>query len=200
MNAHDQLLLCEGVCRQLGIISYHPDVERWRGGRQRTTPKTPETQSPSQTGGSRSEVEVTASTDARVPTIRVNLVQSACLLPHQSLVVDVSLAGDGAELADTYVLEPAELKCGLLVDPALISVPADGDACAVLTNPTGCSMVLEEGNSIGEAVPATLVCPPESTDDQPGAARTQPALRQVQSKSMTWRRNKLAESIKGLVP
>ena len=26
MNAHDQLLLSEGVCRQLGIISYHPDV------------------------------------------------------------------------------------------------------------------------------------------------------------------------------
>ena len=84
------------------------------------------------------------------------------------------------------------------MDPALISVPADGDACAVLTNPTGCSVMLEEGNSIGEAVPATLVCPPESTDDQPGAAQTQPALQQVQSKSMTWRRNKLAESIKGL--
>ena len=134
MNAHDQLLFCEGVCRQLGIISYHPDVERWRGGRQRTTPKTPETQSPSQTGGSRSEVEVTASTDARVPTIRVNLVQSACLLPHQSLVVDVSLAGDGAELADTYVLEPAELKCGLLVDlPSSVSLRM---GMRVLSSPT----------------------------------------------------------------
>jgi len=26
MDAHDQLLLTEGVCRQLGIISYHPEV------------------------------------------------------------------------------------------------------------------------------------------------------------------------------
>jgi hypothetical protein len=33
MDAHDQLLLSEGVCRQLGIISYHPNVEIWRGGR-----------------------------------------------------------------------------------------------------------------------------------------------------------------------
>ena len=30
MDAHDQLLLSEGVCRQLGIISYHSEVERWR--------------------------------------------------------------------------------------------------------------------------------------------------------------------------
>ena len=33
MDAHDQLLLSEGVCRQLGIITYHPSVEKWRGGR-----------------------------------------------------------------------------------------------------------------------------------------------------------------------
>ena len=26
MDAYDQLLLSEGVCRQLGIISYHSDV------------------------------------------------------------------------------------------------------------------------------------------------------------------------------
>ena len=28
MDAHDQLLLLEGVCRQLGIVvTYHPDVK-----------------------------------------------------------------------------------------------------------------------------------------------------------------------------
>ena len=32
MDAQDQLLLAEGVCRQLGIVSYHPEVETWRGG------------------------------------------------------------------------------------------------------------------------------------------------------------------------
>lgn len=31
MDAHDQLLLSEGVCRQLGILQYHPQVEDWRG-------------------------------------------------------------------------------------------------------------------------------------------------------------------------
>ena len=36
MDAHDQLLLSEGVCHQLGIVTYHPDVQRWRGGRRKT--------------------------------------------------------------------------------------------------------------------------------------------------------------------
>jgi hypothetical protein len=31
MDAHDQLLLFEGVSRQLDILSYHPDVQVWRG-------------------------------------------------------------------------------------------------------------------------------------------------------------------------
>jgi hypothetical protein len=31
VDAYDQLLLSEGVCRQLGIISYHPEVQTWRG-------------------------------------------------------------------------------------------------------------------------------------------------------------------------
>ena len=30
-DAHEQLLLSEGVCRQLGILQYHVAVEPWRG-------------------------------------------------------------------------------------------------------------------------------------------------------------------------
>jgi len=33
MNSHDQLLLSEGVCRQLGIVQYHPDVRVWHASR-----------------------------------------------------------------------------------------------------------------------------------------------------------------------
>ena len=31
MDAHEQLLLSEGVCRQLGIVVYHPKVQIWHG-------------------------------------------------------------------------------------------------------------------------------------------------------------------------
>ena len=38
MDTHDQLLLSEGVCSQLGIVEYHHNV--WPG---RTSPSTPDT-------------------------------------------------------------------------------------------------------------------------------------------------------------
>ena len=31
MDAADQLLLSEGVCRQLGVVTFHPNAEQWRG-------------------------------------------------------------------------------------------------------------------------------------------------------------------------
>ena len=34
-DVHDQLLLSEGVCGQLGILRYHSKVEPWRGRRKR---------------------------------------------------------------------------------------------------------------------------------------------------------------------
>ena len=36
MDAKEQLLLSEGVCRQLGIVFYHPQVEVWRDRRRKT--------------------------------------------------------------------------------------------------------------------------------------------------------------------
>ena len=49
MDAHEQLLLSEGVCRQLGIVSYHPSVTARKS---------------------------TRKTTAIVPTVRVKLIQS----------------------------------------------------------------------------------------------------------------------------
>ena len=74
MDAHDQLLLSEGVCRQLGIINYHDKVERWRGGRKSQAPSVPVERK-----------------EAKVPAVRVNLVQSVHLLPHQSVMVAVQV-------------------------------------------------------------------------------------------------------------
>ena len=54
MDAPEQLLLSEGVCRQLGILTYHPKVQRWRGGRR---PRASEKQ-------------------AKIPMVRVRSVQS----------------------------------------------------------------------------------------------------------------------------
>ena len=49
--------------------------------------------------------------EAKVPNVRVNLVQSVQLLPHQSPVVEVRFAGDKeVDGSKAYLLEPAELS------------------------------------------------------------------------------------------
>ena len=59
-NAEDQLLLSEGVCRQLGIVSYHLDVVN----NKKPDPASPSVDKPEETK------------DAKVPTIRVKLLNS----------------------------------------------------------------------------------------------------------------------------
>ena len=72
-DAHEQLLLSEGVCRQLGILQYHTSVEPWRGGKKRnqSTTRTSHTDAQDQS----------AEQTAGVPTVRVRLAQSLRLLP-----------------------------------------------------------------------------------------------------------------------
>ena len=72
MDAHDELLLSEGVCRKLGIISYHPDV-KVKGGLQHKAD-----------GGEQSAI---------IPTIGAQLLQSARVSAGCSAVVPVKLQG-----------------------------------------------------------------------------------------------------------
>ena len=50
MDAYDQLLLSEGICRQLGMIQFHPHVESWRGGKKKPPAKAT-MEPPSERGG-----------------------------------------------------------------------------------------------------------------------------------------------------
>ena len=67
MDAREQLLLSEGVCRQLGIVHYHEQVVP--GDKQRA--------------------------QVYVPTVRVRLVQTVKLRPDESVVAKVRLVGNG---------------------------------------------------------------------------------------------------------
>ena len=68
VNAANQLLLSEGASRLLGIVEYHSDVQVWRGGRKKKSGT-----SPAKTG------------TTNVPLVRVTLVKSVKVLPHQSM-------------------------------------------------------------------------------------------------------------------
>ena len=93
MDAVDQLLLSEGVCRQLGIVMYHTSVVP----RKTTRPKV-----------------------ATVPSIKVRLVQSLKLPPSQCALVPVKLESQttvkashrGRTPARRHRTDPGECCCG----------------------------------------------------------------------------------------
>ena len=135
-NAHEQLLLSEGVCRQLGILQYHPDVEPWRGGRKRNqTPTGTSVPGPNgkDTGNMdngttsaeapRQPVEQTA----EVPTVRVHLVQSVRLLPHQGASVNVKVdPGTRLPELEPVLLEPSPCDPLLQVPDSLLRFDGEG--------------------------------------------------------------------------
>ena len=194
MDAHDQLLLSEGVCRQLGIIQFHPSVERWRGRKKKPTGVAESPREDSIEGENTVAIEGSPPEEAKVPSVRVHLVQSIQLLPHQSKVVEVSLNCD-SEAEGPFILEPAVLECGAQVDPSLLSVRMDVETLAVVSNPTGCSMLVDEGCVLGEATPAAIVCPTQDPANSHTSTQDAAMARRISSKSVAWRKKRLAESV-----
>ena len=128
MDAQDQLLLAEGVCRQLGIVSYHPEVETWRGG--------------SKGRDSSSDKTVT------VPLVRVSMLRSMRVLPHHSTFVTVKVDGE-ITTPRSLLLQPEETMAGLLVEESLVTVQDDGTAHVSLVNLTGFTQTIDSGTAVG---------------------------------------------------
>ena len=81
MDAHDQLLLSKGVCRQLDIVRYHPEVDEVNGQKKEDS-----------------------------PVARVQLVQSFSLRPYQSAIVPVRATGVcGTHMLEPYQLGDSPL-------------------------------------------------------------------------------------------
>ena len=228
MDAADQLLLSEGVCRQLGVVTFHPNVEQWRRcskkARQNPTssftaqsensppatsnPESHDSSSSSSSTETPGSTEPSVTTEAKVPAVRVNLVQSVHLLPHQSQVVEVSLDCK-EDLRQPLLLDGTKLSCGVGVDTSLINTDEDGRALTVLSNHTGCSVTVDEGSSLGVAVPVEPVEPaqggfqlPEPGSKSRPSSPSQPTLTaeptrvsRLHSKPDRWRKKKLAESV-----
>ena len=155
MDAHDQLLLSEGVCRQLGIIS-PPEVQTWRGGWKRPLSE---------------QMEKAKSNEAKVPTVQVRPLQSVWLLPHQAVVAQVQLDNehDGSEPLLLERSMQVEEETGLQIEDALLQPTVEGRAQMVLSNPSGFTQVVEQGQELGIASPAPVIQPTLGTnEDLPG--------------------------------
>ena len=149
MDAFDQLLLSEGVCRQLGLVTYHPSLVS------RRVPKLKEEA-------------------ALVPSIRVSLVQSVKLLPSQSVLVPVRLESSTSGEDQTLLIEGEQLlvKTGMVVENAVVNLLQDDLAHLVITNMSGLTQRVTEGIVIGEAqIAEVLTSEPVSGESTPARVR-----------------------------
>ena len=140
MDARDQLLLSEGVCRQLGIISYHPEVQVWRGGRRPQQVKALPTDTPKQ-----------KASEARVPIVRVKLLQPVRIPSQHAIQADV--------LLESWPESCLEESVGVLLEEAVLRPDPKGRCRLVLSNTTGLSQVLSQGTELGSACPVEVVEP-----------------------------------------
>ena len=149
MDAHDQLLLSEGVCRQLDILSYHPDVQVWRGREKKRPP---------------------AETEVQVPTVSVRLVQTVQVPPQQRAVVDVRV--DCSDLGDRAVYVESnpclEKETGLVLEDTLLQPNEDGFARTIVCNPLTVPCEVQYDTSLGEGSVVTV----EDCDIKPDSVQS----------------------------
>ena len=152
LDAKEQLLLSEGVCRQLSVICYHPDIESWKH-RNKRTPCTTTTVKE----GKAAELQEKGWGRVVVPTVSVKLIQALRLPAGQCSVVQVQLEGE--EKGRPLLFEAdhdIEQELGLELSDILLQ-PTEGTAQMVVANNSGFTKCVHAGTTIGEAVPGNVV-------------------------------------------
>ena len=168
MDAFDQLLLSEGVCRQLGIVTYHPSLvaRRPRAHKEEVAPL--------------------------VPGIRVHLVQSLKIPPSCSAVVParVDRTSEGEQRILIVEGEQTFKETGLVLEDGLVTT-SDGLTPLVITNMSGITQQLSEGTVVGEAQEAeVVVATPESNiNDTPAES----SVRKLSCSNEEERRKKMVQ-------
>ena len=146
MDAYDDLLLSEGVCSQLGIVTYHAQV-----------------------GGNQSNTTVDTSTSS-ARSVRISLVDSLRLAPRSSTLASVKL--DTCGLTGPLLLEQTchlaeDGYDGLEVGESLVNATSDGVVKVLICNPTGTTHTVSKGTYVGVASKADPVLCHTSTDSPP---------------------------------
>ena len=166
MDAIDQLLLSEGVCRQLGIVSYHSSVTAQEAKRHKGS----------------------ATVRSIRVRLRVRLVHSLKLLPSQIVLVPVRLNPHSVKDKSLFIEGgPLLEEAGLILEDAVVATPYDGVTSVTIVNMSGLTQKLPEEFVVGEAQAAEVVTP----EDGPSG----PVIRRFSSSQDKERRKKLLERI-----
>ena len=119
------------VCHQLGIISYHQDVE---------------------------DITPQSNKQLVVHSVRVKLVQAVQLPPRCDVKVSVQLEGNSALCGPVLIESNSEyLSDRICFTESLITTPEQKQTEIVLTNPTGIAQQLEAGVNLGHSIEVEVV-------------------------------------------
>ena len=172
-------------------------MEPWRGERKRNQPRsgtgTPSQATPpiAEADGSAPQ-ESTPSPEVGVPTVRVRLLQSVKLLPHQGATVTVQVEG-GSHPKDLLEANPdAPLK----VQDSLLRVQEDHSTRILVFNPSGFSCHVEAGSELGEAMMAESIEAVQHPAEATSQRDTTPvAIRRISESDLRTRKEKLCETV-----
>ena len=131
--------------------------------------------------------------DAVIPMVRVYLTESVRVAPHHSVVIPVQME-EGWSKTDPLLLQEDEelLSLRLSTDEALLQPDANGQSHAVLTNFSGATQCLSQGDDLGQVVQVEIIEAPPTKESVSRALRvTTSAESQLESE----RKKKLREML-----
>ena len=137
MDAPESLLLSEGVCRQLDIITYHREVQEGKN-KHEQLPKC-----------------------CTVPTVRVQLKQDVRVLPNECITTQVRLESKAAMMkqqpflveTDADVMKQTKIQ----VFDTVLQASEDDTTQLSLLNQIGACQKIMKGADIGKATPMDVL-------------------------------------------
>ena len=173
MDAHDQLLMSEGVCSQLGIVEYHDNV--WPG------------REPEALVG---EENVTVA--AKVPVVRnfrVRLLRSITIPANKAVTVPVYIA-EGELPMKSLLFEGHDYVPAVTATQALLNTNKDGHARIEICNERGFTEKIPVDTVVGEVTEVQVI---ESVENE--LIRDEAVVGMVTTGSNSERKQKLTETI-----
>ena len=147
-DAQEQLLLSEGVCRQLNIVRYHINARP----RSRTVKQRQVSQGNTQEETQGDSRQVPVENLAVVPTVTVSLLKSVQVLPGQSTIATVKM-DKTTQVENLWLLEYSsvemENRVGVQVEDSLLDARGKEQAEVRLTNLSGLTQKLTAGTVLG---------------------------------------------------
>ena len=150
MDSSTPLLLSEGVCRQLGILTYHPSISVAK------QEDVPAVASSPRVDEKTSSSDVSA--QASVPMVRVSLVQAVKLLSQQTTPVKVELPVSQSVGPLLVQSSPVLESQGVYLEEGLVQAGAQ-DSPLLLSNRSGFTLELPSGSEIGLVSEVDVVSP-----------------------------------------